>query len=113
MNRKTKVIKNNEEAFKAIELYMKHDDSPEAVLALVFAGEDLAEKDVSDWVNQKPSELMVDFMNHSEEVLEDYIDDSDAATLDGLAQRFSLTMRAMILFTDYWYEVKTHYVNND
>ena len=112
MNKNMKVITSNEEAYKAIESYMSNDDSPEANLALIFAGEDLAEIDVSEWVDQKPSELMEDFLKHTDHVLEGYIE-KDEATLEGLTEKFSLTMRSMILYTDYWYEVKTHYVNND
>ena len=112
MSKETTAITSNEEAYKAIKSYMSYDDSPEANLALVFAGEDLAEMDVSQWIDQKPSELMEDFMKHTEYVLEDYLDDLDSATLDGLSTKFSITMKAMILYTDYWWEVKTNYVNN-
>ena len=105
-------ITSNEEAYKAIKAYMFHDDSPEANLALVFAGEDLAEIDVSEWVDQKPSELMEDFLKHTDYVLQDYLDDGDNATLEGLSAKFSITMRAMVLYTDYWWEVKSHYVDN-
>ena len=112
MTKETTAITSNEEAYKAIKSYMSYDDSPEANLALVFAGEDLAEMDVSEWIDQKPSELMEDFMKHTEFVLEDYLDDLDSATLDGLSTKFSITMKAMILYTDYWWEVKSHYVDN-
>ena len=112
MTKETTAITSNEEAYKAIKSYMSYDDSPEANLALVFAGEDLAEMDVSQWIDQKPSELMEDFMKHTEFVLEDYLDDLDSATLDGLSTKFSITMKAMILYADYWWEVKTNYVSN-
>ena len=107
----TPVITSNEEAYKAIKSYMSYDDSPEANLALIFAGEYLAEMDVEVWIDQKPSELMVDFLKHTDYVLQDYLDDNDEATLEGLSAKFSITMRAMILYTDYWWEVKSHYVN--
>jgi len=105
-------ITSNEEAYKAIKAYMSYDDSVEANLALVFAGEDLAETDVSEWVDQKPSELMEDFLRHTDSVLQDYLDDDDGATLEGLSSKFSITMRAMVLYADYWWEVKSHYVDN-
>ena len=50
MSKETTAITSNEEAYKAIKSYMSYDDSPEANLALVFAGEDLAEMDVSQWI---------------------------------------------------------------
>tara|TARA_R100001443_G_scaffold53530_1_gene65168 strand:+ start:109 stop:483 length:375 start_codon:yes stop_codon:yes gene_type:complete len=123
MSKETPIITNNEEAYKAIKSYMAYDDSPEANLALVFAGEDLAEMDVSQWVDQKPSELMEDFIKHTDYVLEEYLDDLDSATLDGLSTKFSIAMKAMILYTDFWWEVKrgyecstnpmySHYINN-
>ena len=112
MKSKSSSITSNEEAYKAIKSYMCHDDSREANLALIFAGEDLAETDVSDWVDQKPSELMEDFLKHADYVLQDYLDDEDNATIEGLSAKFSVAMKAMILYTDYWWEVKSHYVDN-
>ena len=112
MSKETTAITSNEEAYKAIKSYKCYDDSQEAELALIFAGEDLAEMDVSEWIDQKPSELMQDFVKHTEFVLEDYLDDHDSATLDGLSTKFSIAMKAMILYADYWWEVKTNYVNN-